>query len=155
MLFFVGTIATYSQASDLELDAMVSVLGLEKKEAVSKLVVLPESQAEVFWKIYDEYQLKNKQTAIERIKLYQNTALSYHSLTPELAESLANQYFKNRKDQERTLETYYKKIKNATNATTAFQFYQAEVYLLTLLRAQIMQQIPTYGQLVQMKSQQK
>jgi hypothetical protein len=28
----------------------------------------------------------------------------------------------------------------------AFEFYQAEVYLLTQIRAHIMQQIPTYGQ---------
>ena len=36
----------------------------------------------------------------------------------------------------------------ATNPVLAFQFYQAEVYLLTQIRATIMQQIPTYGQLV-------
>jgi hypothetical protein len=52
-------------------------------------------------------------------------------------------------DQEKMLETYYQKIKAATNATVAFEFYQAEVYLLTQIRAQIMSQIPTYGQLQQ------
>jgi len=36
----------------------------------------------------------------------------------------------------------------ATNSVVALEFYQAEVYLLTQIRAQIMQQIPTYGQLV-------
>ena len=51
--------------------------------------------------------------------------------------------------QEKTLEEYYKKMKAATNSVTAFQFYQAEVYLLTQLRANTMSQIPTYGQLVQ------
>ncbi|HSD14121.1 MAG TPA: hypothetical protein VLB74_05705 [Flavobacterium sp.] len=81
------------------------------------------------------------------MKLYEKTALSYSKMTPERADSLANQYFTNRMEQEKKLETYYKKIKKATNATTAFQFYQAEVYLLTLVRAQIMQQIPTYGEL--------
>jgi hypothetical protein len=48
--------------------------------------------------------------------------------------------------QEKTLEEYYKKIKAATNSVVAFEFYQAEVYILTQLRASIMQQIPTYGQ---------
>jgi hypothetical protein len=150
MLFFVSTVGTYSQTSDDELEAMVNLLGVQKKEAIAKLVVLSPTEANVFWKIYDEYQLENKKTAVDRMKLYQKTALSYSSLTPEVAESLSAEYFKNRKDQEEHLETFCKKIKKATNATVAFQFYQAEVYLLTLVRAQIMQQIPTYGQLMQM-----
>ncbi|WP_268847421.1 hypothetical protein [Flavobacterium aestivum] len=150
MLFFASTVATYSQKSDAELEAMINLLGVQKKEAVAKLVAIPAADTEVFWKIYDEYQLENKKTAVERMKLYEKTAMSYSNLNTALAESLAMDYFKNRKDQEETLETYYKKIKKATNATLAFQFYQSEVYLLTLVRAQIMQQIPTYGQLVQM-----
>lgn len=154
MLFFVSTIATYSQTSDAELDAMVNLLAVQKKEAVGKLVVLTPTEADAFWKIYDEYQVENKKTAVERMKLYQKTAISYSSLNPEVAESLSEEYFKNRKDQEDTLEDYYKKIKKATNAKVAFQFYQAEVYLLTMVRAQIMQQIPTYGQLVKMNIKQ-
>ena len=100
-----------------------------------------------FWKIYDEYQEGNKKTGAARIKLYEKTALAYSNMTPQKADSLANQQFVVRMDQEKTLETYYNKIKAATNATIAFQFYQAETYLLTLLRAQIMAQIPTYGEL--------
>ncbi|WP_420806204.1 hypothetical protein [Flavihumibacter solisilvae] len=67
-------------------------------------------------------------------------------MTPATADSLANKYFENRVGQEKSLEEYYKKIKAATNAVVAFEFYQAEVYLLTQIRASIMQQIPTYGQ---------
>ncbi len=69
-------------------------------------------------------------------------------MTPAIADSLATKYFSNRLDQEKTLQEYYAKIKAATSAVTAFQFYQAEVYLLTQIRAHIMSQIPTYGQLV-------
>ncbi|HSD07519.1 hypothetical protein [Flavobacterium sp.] len=150
LLFFVSTITAFSQTSDAELEAMVNLLVVQKKEAVGKLMNIPPSDAEVFWKIYDDYQLENKKTTLERLRLYEKTANAYNDLKPELAESLANQYFKNRNEQENSLETYYKKIKKATNATLAFQFYQAEVYLLTLVRAQIMQQIPTYGQVQQM-----
>jgi len=72
-------------------------------------------------------------------------------MTPAIADSLANQYFGNRLDQEKTLEIYYKKIKLATNSVIAFEYYQAEVYLLTLIRAQIMHQVPTYSQVQAMK----
>ena len=67
-------------------------------------------------------------------------------MTPAIADSLAAKYFTNRIEQEKSLQVYYNKIKAATNAIIAFEFYQAEVYLLTQIRAHIMQQIPTYGQ---------
>jgi hypothetical protein len=72
--------------------------------------------------------------------------MAYRNLTPAIADSLAIKYFKNRNDQEKTLEEYYAKIKKATNPVAAFQFYQSELYLLTQIRASIMQQIPTYGE---------
>jgi hypothetical protein len=67
-------------------------------------------------------------------------------MNPKTADSLAHLYFDNRMQKEKTLEEYYQKIKTATNAVTAFEFYQAEVYMLTMVRAHIMQQIPTYSE---------
>ena len=147
--FFIVTFSgSYAQTSDAEAEAIVNLLGVQKKEAISKLVPVTGKDSVTFWKIYDEYSQLNKATAKSRITLYEKTALAYTNMTPAVADSLANKYFTNRMEQEKTLETYYKKIKAATNAVVAFEFYQAEVYLLTQIRAQIMQQIPTYGQLL-------
>jgi hypothetical protein len=142
------TFASYSQTSDAEADAIINLLGVQKKQAVAQLVPVTGKDSAAFWKIYDEYQLENKKTAKSRLGLYEKTAHSYANMTPAVADSLSNQYFSNRMEQERMLETYYNKIKTATNAVVAFEFYQAEVYILTMVRAQIMQQVPTYGQLV-------
>jgi hypothetical protein len=146
--FFTGIISeTQAQTSDAEAEAIVNLLGVQKKEAVSKLVPVTGKDSVAFWKIYDEYQQLNKATAKARISLYEKTAHAYNNLTPSIADSLAARYFINRSEQEKSLELYYKKIKAATNALIAFEFYQAEVYILTQIRATIMQQIPTYGQL--------
>jgi hypothetical protein len=123
-------------------------LGVQKKEAIGKLVAVTPKDSAAFWKLYDEYQAQNKLTAKSRLRLYERTADAYVNMSPDIADSLANQYFQNRMGQEKALEEYYKKMKAATNAVTAFQFYQAEVYILTSIRAHIMSQIPTYGQLV-------
>ncbi len=139
--------ATYAQTSDAEADAIAQLLGVQKREVIAKLVPVKGKDSVAFWKIYDEYQKSNKLTTKARIKLYEKTALSYNNLTPAIADSLANLYFVNRTEQEKSMETYYAKIKAATNAVVAFEFYQAEAYLLTQIRASIMNQIPTYGQL--------
>ena len=142
------TLTSFSQTSDAEAEALINLLGVQKKEAIAKLVSASGKDSIAFWKLYDEYTLKNKETAKSRIKLYEKTALAYGGMTPATADSLAEKYFDNRIGQEKSLHEYYKKIKSATNAVIAFEFYQAEVYLLTQIRASIMQQIPTYGQVM-------
>jgi len=142
------TYTNYSQNADAEADAIINLLGVKKRQAISVLVPLEVKDSAAFWKLYDEYEQIQKKVAKSRLALYERTAQSYANMTPTVADSLAKQYFVNRTDQENLAETYYKKIKTATNAVVAFEFYQAEAYLLTQLRAQIMQQIPTYGQLV-------
>ena len=141
--FMLGGIA---QTSDDEAKAIINLLGVQKKEAIARLVPVSAKDSAAFWKIYDEYQQKNAPVAKSRLQLYETTAMSYSNMSNAMADSLAKKYFDNRITQEKSLEEYYKKIKAATNATTAFEFYQAEVYLLTYMRAQIMQRIPTYGE---------
>lgn len=146
MLCMSTALISFAQTSDAEAEAIVNLLGVQKKEAVSKLVSVSGKDSVAFWKLYDEYHKKNIATAKSRIKLYEQTAMAYGNMNPATADSLANKYFENRVVQEKSLEEYYKKIKSATNAVVAFKFYQAEVYLLTQIRATIMQQIPTYGE---------
>ena len=147
-MFCIGLMpAALAQTSDAEAQAIANLLGIQKKEAVSKLVPVKGKDSVAFWKIYDEYHQANLATIKDRIRLYEKTAYSYNNMTPAIADSLATKYFDNRMLQEKNLEVYYKKIKLATNAVIAFEFYQAETWLLTQIRASIMQQIPTYGQL--------
>ncbi len=141
------SIAGYSQTSDAEAEAIVNLLGVQKKEAIGKLVSVSGKDSAAFWKLYNEYEKENKKVALSRLALYERTAQAYSNMTVSVADSLAAKYFTNRFDQEKSLQEYYNKIKTATNAVIAFEFYQAEVYMLTQLRASIMQQIPTYGQL--------
>ena len=146
IIALVSTFGAYAQTSDAEADALINLLGVQKKEAIAKLVPVSGKDSVAFWKVYNEYQQVNKANARARIKLYEETAHSYGNMTPVAADSLAKRYFSNRIEQEKMLETYFQKIKAATDPVIAFEFYQAEVYLLTQIRAQIMSQIPTYGQ---------
>jgi hypothetical protein len=151
-LFFASS--ALAQTSDAETDAIVNLLGVQKKEAMSKMVNIAAKDSSAFWKLYDEYNEQNKKTGKQRMKLYERTAQAYGNMSDKIADSLAKAYFTNRVDQEKMLESYYQKIKSATNATTAFEFYQGEVYLLTSLRAQIMKQIPTYGEIIRAQANQ-
>ncbi len=142
-----GAASINAQTSDAEADAIINLLGVQKRQAMAKLVMVMPKDSASFWKIYDEYQVVNKKEAKDRIGLYERTAMAYDHMSPKVADSLSIKYFANRMNQEKTLETFYNKLKTATNAVLAFQFYQAEIYMITQIRASIMEQIPTYGEL--------
>lgn len=147
MFLMFAASALKAQHSDAEAAAMINLLGVQKREAVARLVPVSGKDSVAFWKIYDEYEKQDKKLGLQRLALYERTAKAYYNMSAAVADSLSVKYFENRIIQEKSLEEYYKKIKTATNAVTAFEFYQAEVYMLTQLRANIMHQIPTYGQL--------
>jgi hypothetical protein len=156
VMFCGAGFTTYAQFSpaeaDAESEAIITLLGIQKKEAVSKLVHVAKKDSAAFWKIYNEYLTESKANAKTRMGLYEKTAQSYSDMNAKTADSLATAFYKQRSEQETIIKDYYGKIKKAVDPVVAFQFYQAEVYLITQIRAQIMQQIPTYGELLNAKS---
>ena len=58
VLFCTSTMITYAQTSDAEAQAIVNLLGVQKREVVAKLVVISPKDSAAFWKLYDEYQKK-------------------------------------------------------------------------------------------------
>ena len=67
VFFIIAISGSYAQTSDAEAEALVNLLGVQKKEAISKLVPVSGKDSVAFWKIYDEYQQLNKATAKSRI----------------------------------------------------------------------------------------
>jgi len=55
-LFSGTTYAAWCQTSDDEAEAIINLLGVQKKEAVAKLVPDTGKDSIAFWKIYDQYQ---------------------------------------------------------------------------------------------------
>ena len=80
ILCITAAFAVQAQTSDAETDAIVNLLGVQKKEAIAKMVPVSAKDSATFWKIYDDYLKKNKEVAKARIKLYEHTALSYGNM---------------------------------------------------------------------------
>ena len=101
--------AGYSQTSDAEAEAIVNLLGVQKKELIAKLVAVSGKDSVEFWKLYESYQKENKQIALSHLALYEKTAQAYSNMTAVVADSLAAKYFSNRVNQEASLQEYNKK----------------------------------------------
>src|SRR6476660_4092036 len=90
ILYMLTSFEIYAQTSDAEAEAMAHLLGVQKKEIITKLVSISGKDSVTFWKLYDEYLQKNKSLTKQRIQLYEQTARSYNIMTPGGADSLAH-----------------------------------------------------------------
>ena len=131
-----------AQSTKEEVDLMQAAFGMEKKAMMAEFVKVDASQADAFWKLYDEYETARKTYGQQRIKLFDTYLENYNKLTNETADSWTKEVITLQKNTDKLLLTYYNKIKKATNAVVALQFYQVEGYILSGIRLSILEELP-------------
>ena len=130
-----------------EVDAIQAVFGKEKKELIASLITLTPEEAAKFWPIYDQYEVERKQIGKERMDLIVQVADAFKSMTPEKADAVAKKSMDISKRSDKLLEKYYNSMKKAVGSETALEFYQAELHMLTEVRAAFMDEIPLYSEI--------
>jgi hypothetical protein len=145
ILIFAGLFLSFlvkAQSAKEEVEIMQAAFGMDKRAAVAEFVKPSESQKVAFWEIYDEYETKRKDLGKERIELLKQYAGQYKKMSGEQADVWTKKVIALQKKTDLLLETYYNKVKKASDGKVATQFYQIESYILTGIRMQILQEVP-------------
>ena len=130
-----------------EMDLMRKIFKMEKKAALKELLELTEAQGAEFWTMYQEYEVERKAMGDARIKLIEEYATNYTSLTPEKADELVKTATKLRKRRDKLKNKYYKKARKIIGPVKAASFYQFENYVDNALSVEISNNIPFIGEL--------
>ncbi len=151
-LFFIATmfIATVSfgqSTAKEEVDLLQSLYGMGKKEIVANFIKLEGAQKDAFWSIYDAYEVDRKVLGQRRINLLATYAEFYSSLNDEATDILIKEMNDITITNDKLIAKYYKKLKKPAGVKAAAQFVQIESYLLSDMRAKILEEIPFIGQL--------
>jgi len=136
----------FAQSNKEEVDLFQAAAGMQKKEAVAAFVHPSDAQKDAFWKLYDEYESARKINGQKRIQLLDQYAKQYNTMTDAQADVWASDVMKLQKSTDALMVDYYKKIKKATSPIVALQFYQIENYILSVIRAEVLDQVPFVGQ---------
>jgi len=139
-LFF-ATFA-YTQSNKEEVDLVQAAFGMEKKSIVADFVQLTEAQKDAFWALYDEYETQRKEYGKERIDLLKQYAEQYTTMTSEQADTWTKKVMDLQIKTDKLISTYYEKVKKMSDGVVATQFYQIENYILSMIRMQILQEVP-------------
>ena len=146
MAICISTVA-FAQSNKEDVDFIQSIYGKEKKTIVAEFIKLEGAQKDAFWKLYDEYETKRKELGHKRIALLEKYAANYGTMDDASTTSLIKETISLGAQNDTLIVTYHKKMVKAAGAKAAAQFYQLEAYLLSVIRASILESIPFIGEL--------
>jgi len=150
-LILVAIIAVFAMASNAqsnkeEIDLMQSVYGMQKKDLIAKHMKLEAGQADLFWQMYDEYEVARKEIGLKRVKNIELYAEKYEKLTNEDANALIKASMDVQKSFISLWEKTYKNMSKSISPVTAVQFIQAEVFFENMVRQELSMDIPLIGE---------
>jgi hypothetical protein len=139
MLF---TSAAFSQSNKEDVDIIQAAYGKSKKDLVNEYMKLTEPKAAAFWKLYDEYEVERKALGREKIRLIEDYANNLKGLTDAKADELMKAAIENNLNMEKLYKKYYDKFSVVLGGVMAAKFMQMEVYLQTVVRSAVQEEIP-------------
>ncbi|MEI8049216.1 MAG: hypothetical protein WCI92_17675 [Bacteroidota bacterium] len=143
---FLFAAVTFAQSNKEEVDLFQAAAGMQKKEAVAAFVHPSDAQKVAFWKLYDEYEAARKINGQKRIQVLEQYAKQYKTMTDAQAEAWMKDVIALQSSTDKLIITYYKKVKKATSPLVATQFYQIENYILSVIRTEILDEVPFLGE---------
>lgn len=154
LIVAITSFTSYAQSSYKEdLEVVQSIYGKSKSDLVKQYMNLSDAQSAAFTKVYDNYETARKALGQAKFQLVNDYAANYATLTDEKADELAKGTLKNHLDYEKLYSKTYGQAKKAIGAINAAKFIQLEVYLQTIIRAEIQEAIPFIGELDKSKVQ--
>jgi len=135
-------ISATALAQNNTLDLLRQDLKTQKVAIMTASLPLTEKQADLFWPIYREYDHELSRLGDRRLAVLKNFSANYDKIDEKLAEQLVKESFSIAGDRNDLLEKYYKKAAKAVGVITAARFLQVENQMLTLIDAQIIDQVP-------------
>lgn len=145
-LMISATVFAQSAAKD-EMSIVQSIYGKEKTELVNAFMNLSDTEKAAFQPIYDSYESERKALGREKMRIINDYAANYETLTDVKADELTKANLKNNLAFEKLYDKTYNKAKKVLGAKKAAKFIQVENYLQTTIKFEIQDSIPFIDEL--------
>jgi hypothetical protein len=142
----VFAIASQAQSNKDEVALVQSAFGMTKQQMVKDFMKFSESEAKVFWPIYDEYEAARKEMGQKRIANISDYADNYTKLTDAKATELLNKSFGIQGEFAKLQQKTFKKLSKSLTPLRAAQFTMFESYIENSIRTELMDEIPLIGE---------
>jgi hypothetical protein len=134
----VGVYAQTDQAQQLTLEAIEA----DKKRIVALNMQLSEQEQQMFWPLYDEYQMALATTQEKTLHMLKEYAQHYRTLSNERARALLDAYFAIEEESLRLKRFYVKKFSEVLPMTRVARYFQIENKIEAITNASLARLIP-------------
>jgi hypothetical protein len=114
----------------------------DKKLFVGDNMQLTEKEAKAFWPVYDSYQKDIGKLNDRLLKLIDEYAQNYETMTDQTAQSLTNKYLALESERVKLLQSYLPRVSKAVGSKKAARYMQLENKINAIVRFELAANIP-------------
>ena len=134
-----------ARAQDRPADTMALLkdkIRADKKLLVATTLELTESEAKLFWPVYDGYQVALERLYARTGRLIEDYAQNYRSLDDPVAKRLLDDYLALDSDRQTLQRDYLGRFRSALSERKVARYYQLENKISALLNYELAARIP-------------
>ncbi|MGB5749195.1 MAG: hypothetical protein WBM69_19595 [Desulfobacterales bacterium] len=114
----------------------------DKKLLVATNMQLTESEANAFWPVYEAYQVELAKLRDREIKLIDNFAGSYETMSDDVAKKLLDDSLSIDLDHQKLRQSYLAKFRGVLSDTKVARYYQLESKIDAVMEYELARRIP-------------
>lgn len=130
------------EADKVNLEILRDTIRANKKALVAANLTLADEEAAKFWPAYDAYQKDLNAVQDRLVKVIQDYAANYKSLSDEKAGQLVEEYLSVEEDRAKVRRAHLAEIAGALPGRKVARFYQIENKMDAVLRYDLAAEIP-------------
>jgi len=144
-LVMAALVCSFAMAQDNPTDNMqilIEKIKADKKLLVAENMQLSEAEAGKFWPVYDQYQNELFILRTRSLKLVENYAEHYESMTNDIAKKLLDEYLTIERLRQKVREAYLPKFRKVLPEIKVARYYQIENKISAVVSFELAKQIP-------------
>jgi len=139
-VFIVSPMAQEKPADNMQL--VREKIKTDKKLFIAQNMNLTESEAKVFWPVYENYQKDLAKLVDKTVKLVENYAANYQTMTEEAANELINGYLAIEGERVALMKSFLPKFRKVLPEKKVARYYQLENKIDAVVNYGLARQIP-------------
>ena len=139
-VFIVSPMAQEKPADNMQL--VREKIKTDKKLFIAQNMNLTESEAKVFWPVYENYQKDLGKLVDKTVKLIENYAANYQTMTEEAAKELIDGYLAIEGERVTLMKSFLPKFRKVLPEKKVARYYQLENKIDAVVNFGLAKQIP-------------
>ena len=139
-VFIVSPMAQEKPADNMQL--VREKIKTDKKLFIAQNMNLTESEAKVFWPVYENYQKDLGKLVDKTVKLIDNYATNYQTMTEDAAKELINGYLTIEGERVTLMKSFLPKFRKVLPEKKVARYYQLENKINAVVKYELAKLIP-------------